>query len=136
MSVSEQAKTFLYATMKGFCLSVKASLLLAQTALISSCTGACIDLCGVEIEQDSKVRHSSLRRQQRELLHEFYTHPTRIALVGNAGIEAAVGDDKLSFVQSRDNYSSEMLCPISLEQQSLSQRGDRQFGTMQQKLAY
>src|SRR5579863_2115144 len=100
---------------------VKARLLLAEAALIVTGVGTHLHLRRVEIEQDGQVGKVSLRGNHRETRHQLYPNVASVTLIGNTGIEAAIGDDQQALCQGRNDDFGEMLGAVGLEKKGLRQ---------------
>src|SRR6266446_995286 len=136
MGAGKEAETLLHTSMKRLCLRIEARLLSTHTIVIKSSIGSHMHLCRVEVKQNREVRHAPPCSQQRELLHQLHADAACKTLVGNTGIEAAIGNDKPACLKRGQYHCSKMLCAVGLEKQCLCQRSDRQFWTIQQQLAY
>src|SRR5258705_2103761 len=97
MGASKQTKSFLYTSMKVFRFNVEPCLFLTLTAFILRTICSLIYLRGIEIEQYSEIGDMTLRSQHRKTLHKLHSDTSRIALIGDASIEAAIGDNELPF---------------------------------------
>src|SRR5690242_19753913 len=88
-----------------------------QTLLIPTATQLCT--IRVQIKQDGQIRNSALCGKQRKLFDQFDAQSASGPLVGNAGIETAVSDNKHSGGQCGLDDGREMLRTIGLKQKRL-----------------
>ena len=59
-----------------------------------------------------------------------------MALIGDTGVNAAIGDDQFPRFERGYNNVREMLRAIGLEKEGLGKRGDGQVGPVEQEVAY
>src|SRR5947209_9098498 len=119
--------------MKIFGFSIEASSFFTLTTCI---VGSLMNLRWIEIEENGQIRFDAPRRQQRQPLNQFYTNTSRISLISDAGIEAAIGNHQFSLVQRGDNQYSKMLGAVSLKEEGFRQGSDCQFGAIEYQVTY
>ena len=95
-----------------------------------------MNLRWIEIEEDGQIRFDTPRRQQRQLLNQFYSNTPRVSLISDAGIEAAIGNHQFSLVQRGDNQYSKMLGAVSLKEEDFRQGSDCQFWAIEHQVTY
>src|SRR5579883_1352179 len=132
IAAGEGEEAFTDAVMELLGFEVEAGPGLALAAFIVGEVGAAVNEFGVEVEQDGEVGDVALCGKQGETLNQRGIEAARVALVGNAGVEAAVGDDELACLQRGQDKRGEMLGAVGLEKKGLGQRRHAVFRVMEQ----
>src|SRR5579884_1355352 len=104
----------------------------ALAAVIVYEVGAAVNEFGVEVEQNGEVGNVALCGEQGEPLDQVGIEAARVTLVGDAGVEAAVGDNELACLQRGQDECGEVLGAVGLEEKSLGQRSHAVFRVMEQ----
>src|SRR5579875_272864 len=131
---SEEAFTDAAVELLGF--EIETGLGCALAALVVDEVGAAVNQFGVEVEQNGEVGNEALCGEQGEPLDQRGVKATSVALVGDTGVEAAVGDNELASLQRGQEKRGEVLGTVGLKEKGFRQRRHAVFGMVEQQFAY
>lgn len=132
ISTGEGEEACADAAVELFRFEVEAGLGLALAAFVVGGVGTTMNESRLEVEQDGEVGDVALGGEQGETFDQGGSEAARVALVGDAGVETAVGDDELACLQRGQDECGEVLGAVGLEEKRFGQRRHVVFGMVQQ----